>query len=201
MIVNLQRRQRILRETTVHDNISRKLGILAYGSLIDEPGDELKNATTETLTEGVITPFKVEFARSSKTRAGAPTLTPVDTGGAQVPARVFVLDPRFSEKEASDILWRRETGNTDTSRGYIAPMIPGENDVVIGRLDEFDGVKVVLHTKIAPNIEPLTGERLAELALKSAGALSDGRDGISYLIHAQSNGAKTPLSDAYEDEI
>ena len=38
------------------------VGILAYGSLIDNPGDEIAAATVRTIEE-VETPFNVEFAR------------------------------------------------------------------------------------------------------------------------------------------
>ena len=52
------------------------IGILAYGSLIDDPGDEIKPLVKQKI-EGVETPFAIEFARSSKSRNGAPTLIPV----------------------------------------------------------------------------------------------------------------------------
>jgi len=54
---------------------------LAYGSLIDDPGSEIQPVIAR-LIEGVETPFKVEFARSSEKRDGAPTLVPVKEGGA-----------------------------------------------------------------------------------------------------------------------
>ena len=73
------------------------VGILAYGSLIDNPGDEIAAATVRTIEE-VETPFSVELARSSDGRGGAPTLVPVDKGGARVRAQIFVLD--VSEEEA-----------------------------------------------------------------------------------------------------
>ena len=65
-----------------------KIGILAYGSLIDDPDIEIAAATAE-ITRGVQTPFSVEFTRSSTTRGGAPTLVPVDVGGAQVAAIIY----------------------------------------------------------------------------------------------------------------
>jgi hypothetical protein len=185
----------------VLDDITQRVGILAYGSLIDDPGDELKGAISIILKEGVTTPFKVEFARSSKTRACAPTLIPVESGGKQVPAQIFVLRRDISEKQAKDILWRRETGNIGKSRGYSMPDKLGANDVIVERLEKFYDVGVVLYTKIAQNIVPLTEKKIADLALKSARALRDGRDGISYLIVAKSNGVETLLSSKYEEEI
>ena len=51
------------------------IGILAYGSLIDDPGREIEPLIIRRL-KGVETPFQIEFARSSSTRDGAPTLIP-----------------------------------------------------------------------------------------------------------------------------
>jgi cation transport regulator ChaC len=175
------------------------IGILAYGSLIDQPGPEIAEATVRTLTDGIMTPFRIEFARTSQTRAGAPTLVPFDTGGARVSARIFVLN--VSEREAADRLWRREINAVGSGRKYRAKDHPGPNDVIVQRSHAFPEVGTVLYTKIGANIETLTAERLAKLAIESAKKLRDGRDGISYLINAKRNGIKTPLSDAYEQEI
>jgi len=60
--------------------MTAELGILAFGSLIDRPGWEIEQAIV-TRKSGIRTPFSVEFARSSRTRAGAPTLVPVEAGG------------------------------------------------------------------------------------------------------------------------
>lgn len=175
------------------------IGILAYGSLIDQPGQEIAEATVRTLTDGIMTPFGIEFARTSQTRAGAPTLVPFDTGGARVSARIFVLN--VSEGEAADRLWRREINAVGSGRKYRPKDHPGPNDVIVQRSHAFPEVGTVLYTKIGANIETLTAERLAKLAIESAKKLRDGRDGISYLINAKRNGIKTPLSDAYEQEI
>jgi hypothetical protein len=175
------------------------IGILAYGSLIDQPGAEIAEATVRTLKDGIMTPFRIEFARSSQKRAGAPTLVPFDPGGARVSARIFVLN--ISEGEAADRLWRREINAVGSGRKYRAKDHPGPNDVIVQRSHAFPEVGTVLYTKIGANIETLTAERLAKLAIESAKKLRDGRDGISYLIDAKRNGIKTPLSDAYEQEI
>ena len=57
------------------------VGILAYGSLIDDPGSEIGEVIADVISD-IETPFSVEFARSSSTRSGAPTLIPVEAGGA-----------------------------------------------------------------------------------------------------------------------
>ena len=63
------------------------VGILAFGSIAGDPGAELAAAVTRRIE--VKTPFAVEFARSSRSRDGAPTLVPVGEGGAHV------VVPRF----------------------------------------------------------------------------------------------------------
>ena len=92
------------------------VGILAYGSLISNPGDEIKAATSETRT-GVTTPFRVEFARSSQGRGDAPTLVPVEKGGACVEARIFVVSR--TECDAADILYRREINKVGSSNATV----------------------------------------------------------------------------------
>ena len=66
------------------------IGILAFGSLLDEPGAELEAHIARRI-EGIETPFAVEFARSSRTRDGAPTLVPVTGAGL---ARRVAYSPR-----------------------------------------------------------------------------------------------------------
>src|SRR3954447_17111626 len=56
--------------------MSPKVGILAYGSLIDNPGAEIEAALISREAD-ILTPFGVEFARSSSKGSGAPTLVPV----------------------------------------------------------------------------------------------------------------------------
>lgn len=58
-----------------------RIAILAYGSLIEDPGKELQPLISERI-EDVETPFSIEFARSSRSRDGGPTLVPVEVGGA-----------------------------------------------------------------------------------------------------------------------
>jgi hypothetical protein len=177
--------------------VDRNVGILAYGSLMGDPGKEIKAATIETI-EGVRTPFNVEFARSSIGRGGAPTLVPVKSG-LPVSAQVLVLN--VCESEAADRLWRREVGKVASGQHYTAPKIIGPNSVIVQRLGNFAGVGIVLYTEIAANIEPLNAERLACLAVESVSKAKAGRDGISYLVAAKRYGITTALSPDYEVEI
>ena len=177
---------------------SPSLGILAYGSLIDDPGSELMAATIEIFRD-VETPFPVEFARSSRTRGGGPTLVPVAEGGRRVRGAIIVLDA--TAEAGADMLWRRETRAKDGSRGYVAP-VPGETGRVrVERIEHLGGVDLALYTSIDPNIVPLTASRLADLAIESVSHAEPGMDGISYLIAATRNGIVTGLSDEYASEI
>jgi hypothetical protein len=150
----------------------------------------------------ILTPFKVEYARSSRTRGGAPTLVPVDAGGFQVSAILFVLSAAMSEKEAKDMLWRRETRRVQGS--YNPPARPGPNSVLIKTILNFGGIVLVLYPSIQANIpSPLTGRKLACLAIASARnpEVGKGKDGISYLLAAKSAGISTPLTQEYESAI
>ena len=174
------------------------IGILAYGSLISYPLEEISNATVKT-HEGVETPFNVEFARSSKSRRGAPTLVPVNGHGVPVRAQLLVLD--VSVNEATDRLYRREINKVGTGLRYQHRSNPGPSHVVIKHLDNFYGIDVVLYTQIEADIKDLSPRNLARLAIKSACGSDDGRDGISYLMDARDSGIRTALSGAYEEQI
>ena len=178
------------------------VGILAYGSLIDDPGCEIK-AVISSRREGVQTTFNIEFARLSSTRGGAPTLVPVEEGGAPVKAVILVLKETVSLDEAKDMLWRRETSNIGTDKRYIHPASSGQDTVFVEQFNDFGGILSVIYTRIAANISPLTAPKLAEFAIQSAASAhgAEKRDGISYLISTKRNGIVTPLSVAYEKEI
>lgn len=168
-------------------------GILAYGSILDHLGDGLAAAVTSRI-EPVATPFAVEFARSSRTRDGAPTLIPVAPGGAPVSGAILVLDDTLSEAEARDLLYRRETGQLNRPASAI-DWIPS--------LANFQGLDFCLYTALPANIAPLTPERLATLAVSSAArpAGETRRDGISYLADQKARGVRTPLIPEYEAAV
>jgi hypothetical protein len=171
---------------------------LAFGSLIDRPGWEIEEAIVARKS-GIRTPFGVEFARKSRTRAGAPTLIPVETGGNPVLAHVLIVN--LSEKEAKDRFWRRETNRVGKGGHYVDRRNPGLDTLIIDRYENLGGVAIVLAARFPANIAPLTAETLAMLAIKSAQELDNDHDGISYLLHAKRNGIVTPLSAPYEHEI
>jgi hypothetical protein len=73
----------------------------------------------------------------------------------------------------------------------------------IGALRDFHQVDLCLYTALEPTIDPLTPERLADLAIRSAsrGAGAKRRDGISYLEAQKRRGVETPLMRSYEAEV
>ena len=129
------------------------VGILAYGSLISDAGWEIEEGRAETIND-VLTPFRVEFARSSTSRGGAPTLVPVVFGGMQVKGNVFVM--KLTEEEATNVLYRREIDQVCTDKTYPRHRVANGKSVVVKHLTDFAGLDIVLYTQIAANIEPLT---------------------------------------------
>jgi hypothetical protein len=102
----------------------------------------------------VETPFPVEFARSSRTRDGAPTLVPVSQGGAHIPASVLVLDEAVTTGDARAMLNRRETWSLNNASTH--PSVRW-----IGELPGFRGISICLYTALEANIPPpLTAEKL-----------------------------------------
>lgn len=189
--------------------MSRKIGILAYGSLIDEPGYEIAYHTSERI-EKVPTPFHIEFCRTSSKRNGGPTVIPVTEGGAKVNAQIIVLNAIVTLNDAMDMLYRRETGNVgDKSKKYSPPENPTKNNVLVENLSNFAGVDTVFYTRIGKNIDNPTPDSLAELAINSAKdevsrkgkGRCTGDNGISYLISLKEQGIETPLMPKYEQAI
>src|SRR5262245_57638311 len=163
----------------------KTIGILAFGSLMDDPGEEIE-AVLVGRRLNVMTPFAVEFARASTKRGGAPTLVPVRRGGSPVRAQILLVDT--SEQDAKDRLWRRETDRVGQGGHYRPRADPGPNTLIIDRYENFQNIPVVLAARFAATIRPLTAERLAELAIESVTTAGPGRDGLTYLIAARRNG-------------
>lgn len=174
------------------------LGILAFGSLIRDPGSLAPHIVD---TRVITTPFPVEFARSSRSRGGAPTLVPVDGQGSPVQARVFVLGPGISPAQAQTMLWQREIHQNDPSATYTRPQNPGANSVLVDALEPFDGLACVFYTRINANLAEATPNELALRALASVCAERSAPDGVSYLIDAIGDGIVTPKSAAYRDRV
>lgn len=178
------------------------IGILAYGSLIDEPGNELEELIIDRIH--CQTPFNVEFARLSETRSNAPTLVPYQDG-SPVKAVILVLDHnRVTLSQAESMLWRRETRTTDTTKNYKPSKEHNPNKVTILELKNFKNVTTVLYTSIGQNMGIMNKpDILANFAIRSIleKAGEEQKDGIHYLLAAKKNGIVTKLSPQYEAEI
>lgn len=182
-------------------NQSSQIGILAYGSLLSEPGSELDEVLTGRI-EGVETPFRVEFARACSCRDNAPTLAPVESGGARVEGAILTVDPSIPNQEVKDALWRRETREQRREEATS----PESRDLLIRHapsLEETCDLDKVFFAHLKANIESPTPDHLADLAIESARSEAGqrGEDGISYLMVIKENGISTPLLDPYEREI
>jgi hypothetical protein len=178
-----------------------KFAILAFGSLIDDPGEDLAPIIVER-RPGAITPFNVEFAHASVLRDGGPTLVPVTQGGARVEAVLLILKDGISLETASDFLYARETGRPGSGAQYH-PDPAKPNQVYIEELPFFLDFTTVIYARASPDIEPLTADDLARRAIASAWgpAGAANLDGIRYLMDAKRHGVQTPLMAAYERRI
>ena len=176
----------------------KSVGIMAFGSLITEPGPELLPKTVMRMK--VWTPFRVEYARVSRTRGGAPTLVPHEEGGS-VLAQILVMADNISFAEATDMLWRRERRREGTGETYSKGI--GENSVLAEEFHDDPCVSAVLYTNFNPagKIAHPTAADLAKRAIESVAAAPDGMDGITYLINAIPSGIATPLTADYKAEV
>lgn len=159
-----------------------RLAILAYGSLIYDPGSEL--APRITGTEPCRTPFPVEYGRASARWGGGPVLVPHAAGGPVAGALLLLADD-VPLGEAVAMLALRE-GLPDT-RGVVQVDMPGERVVLAASLPR---------NLPAPDMEP---DALARRAVASAG--TGPRNGVSYLAGAVRAGIVTPLTAAYAERV
>ncbi len=110
------------------------VGILAYGSLISDPGIKIGPQIARRVP--TTTPFPVEYARlSATTRGGAPTVVPHSSGNPVI-AEVLVLSDSVQLAEAKNLLWRRETRKEHSGQLYRESNSP--NAVVSALLERYD---------------------------------------------------------------
>ena len=184
-------------------------GILAYGSVISDPGEQIEQAMINYNGHiiGAITPFRVEFARKSTNRAFAPTLVPFEDG-KRVKGQVFAMD--LPENIGAKILYKRETGisKDNLSIAYYNANDDMQKIYTIGKtkivsLLDFAGLGKVLFAYLVDTIRPLNSNHLACLAIQSTASqkIDPGCDGISYLIDAKQSGIVTRYSSDYEKDI
>jgi len=189
------------------------IGILAYGSLLQNPGQEIAPCITKRIP--ATTPFAIEYARSSQGRSGAPTLVPVSHNiGKPVTGQLFILDNRVSLVEAYNILYRREINRIgDSACTYNdSEQRHKKNGVLVEHVKEFCHTSVVLYASLKPNLPEILNEdvaakekvkKLANLAIDSINkkTFASQRDGIQYLADNLAFQIITPLSHSYEECI
>jgi hypothetical protein len=175
-----------------------KVGILAYGSLIPDPGLEI--GAKIRMRVKTQSPFPVEYGRLSQTRGGAPTLV-AHPQGAPVFGEILVLDDSVSNEEARGMLWRRERHRTGSGEKYLERSSP--NSVLVRTYLDHPRVEIVHYTDFHPEgkIAHPSATELGKHAIKSVKKAEDGKDGITYLMNAMSAGIITPLTDRYVQEI
>ena len=155
----------------------------------------------ERRIDGVPTPFAV-VARAASRRSGAPTLAPVERGGAGIFGALLVLHSGVDLERVRDALYRREINQVGTELTYDPHEPPSPDRVRIGHLRDHLGCAHLLYAQLPATLEPDPTD-LARRAIASAEATAgaEGRDGISYLMGIKANGIETPLTPPYEAEI
>jgi len=111
------------------------IGILAYGSLINDPGFEILPLITDRIQ--TITPFPVEYARVSGKRGDSYTVVPHPTG-RPVKAEILVLSEDVSLQEAKNLLYRREIGKMGSGKQFQLSSKP--NAVVVQDEQKFHDI-------------------------------------------------------------
>lgn len=174
------------------------VGILAYGSLMSDPGTEIIAVLTRRIP--TMTPFPVEYARLSGTRGGAPTVVPHSSGNP-VKGEVLVFSEAVSVEEATNLLWRRETRKERSGRTYRESTSP--NVVVIRDQPGCCELDHVLYTDFnaGSKLRDPDPRALAEAAIGSVTKAPPGKDGISYLMDLLDRGVETSLTPKYVDHI
>lgn len=170
------------------------IGVLAYGSLIQDSGVEIQPLVERRLK--TVTPFQVEYARLGQSRGGGPTVVP-HSAGKPVSAEILVMKQQVSLAQAKDLLWRREVRKEGTGRRYV----PGntQSSVLVKDWAGYEGVAHVLYTDFpdAGKVPAPTAELLARAAVASVASARPGKDGISYLIQLMASGVETALTTDY----
>ncbi|EAZ81327.1 hypothetical protein [Algoriphagus machipongonensis] len=181
---------------------SPRIGILAFGSLIDDPGKELQNIIKDR-KEGIITPFNVEYGRKSNKRGNAPTLIPVSNGGQKVAATLLILKEDLLLDQVKNMLYRREINKVGTNVTYTEREHPTPNQLVIQEHRDISDVNIYLTANYGCNLAEITSDILADLAIESfkSTGVEKGRDGISYLKNNIDNKIITPLTEDYRKAI
>lgn len=164
---------------------SRRLAVLAYGSLLHAAGPELSALVVGR--EPCRTPFPVEYGRVSPRWGGGPVLVP-HPDGAPVDGALLVLREGVGLGVAVEALRRRE--GLPGAAGILEVRVPGAEDLV------------VLCASLPRNLGAagMTPDALAGRAVESVAA-GGARNGVAYLRGALEAGVRTPASAEYRRRI
>lgn len=172
-------------------NETEHIAILAYGSLIWNPGDEIKQHTISVLD--VICPFKIEYARKSSTREDAPVLVKLSDEPGKTNAKLFVTDLHTSDENKAfvkEMIRQRE----DCGEKYVK--------VLEKPLKKFS---VIFYADLPKNMDKVNINELADLAIKSVEKCKKKgkpeKNGIRYLLNNIKSGVITELTDSYANKI
>jgi hypothetical protein len=160
----------------------RQVAIVAYGSVIDDPGPAIRRLVVERRL--CRTPFPVEFARVSPRWGGGPVLVPCSRGGP-VDGRLLVLSPGVGIGAAVELLRQREG-------------LPGGRGIVEVAVS---GPLLLIAASLPLNLTPEHVTPLA-LARRAIASVAHGpRNGVAYLRQVLRAGVRTPLTRAYEQAL
>ena len=170
--------------------VKKKLGILAFGSLLSNPGKEISRHIVERIP--YTTPFRLEYVMCSTLQGDPPTLGRWQ-GGKRVQTFILLLDIDATEKGlamAKEIL-RKQVGGS-----------------ISVKWDERsrDFRTLIYHSLRPKGIAlPPSPRKLARLAVRSVVVCKEmgvpQRNGIRYLLNNIENGIITPLTEEYKKEI
>jgi hypothetical protein len=159
----------------------------------------------------VLTPFPVEYARRSRSRAGAPTLVPVPVGcGTPVKAAVLVLKKYTRKKKALNYLYRREIHQEGDLKVIYDDKLQRQKQhgLHIECLRKQFGLTIVYYTSLNPKFTEILdvnrsqAEKAVLLARSAIASVTQetynkGMDGIQYLADNIDAGAITRLAEDY----
>lgn len=160
----------------------RPIAVLAYGSLLDEPGPGL--AALVTGRRPCRTPFGVEYGRASRRWGGGPVLVP-HPRGAPVQGALLDIATGVALGAVVEALATRE-GLPD-AHGIVQVEMPGDRLVL---------------TACLPRNLPEPDMRPTALARRAVASVGHGpRNGVAYLRRVLAAGVETRLTAAYRAEI
>jgi hypothetical protein len=160
----------------------RQIAIMAYGSLISEPGPRIRPLVVDRIARR--TPFPVEFGRASRRWGDGPVLVPHPDGGP-VEGALLVLHRSVGLGAAVELLRVRE-GMPDPS-GVVQVEAAGPLLIIAANL---------------PRNLPAPDMRPEALARRAALSVATGpRNGVAYLRGVTSSGIVTPRTPAYVEAV